>query len=69
VIPEVESVLREKIGSSNMTEVYRMQAQSAAGSGQGFENVSRKFIRIDELIRRSVRLPDTVRVERQPGCR
>ena len=64
VIPEVESALREKVGSSNITEVYRMQRSLLQEVAiEGFENVSRKYIRIDELILRSVKLPDAVRVE------
>jgi regulator of protease activity HflC (stomatin/prohibitin superfamily) len=62
VIPEVESALRTIMGAFTMPEVYGSEPGLLQKViNESLENVSQKFVKIDDVVLRTVELPPTVR--------
>lgn len=61
VIPEIEQVLRVLIGRLSAEEVYRTKRAILAKSiTEAIDQIARRYIRVDDVIIKMIRLPDTV---------
>jgi regulator of protease activity HflC (stomatin/prohibitin superfamily) len=62
ILPQIESVLRRKIGSYTPEEIYtNREGVLSKIITLALEEVGRKFIQVDDIIIRSVELPESVR--------
>lgn len=61
VIPEIEQVLRILLGRLSSEEVYRSRGAVIAKSiGTAIDQISRRYVRVDDVIIKMIRLPETV---------
>jgi regulator of protease activity HflC (stomatin/prohibitin superfamily) len=62
ILPQIESVLRRNIGSYSAEDIYtNREGVLSRIITLALEEVGRKFVRVDDIIIRSVELPDSVR--------
>ncbi len=62
VVPQVESVLRKNIGNHDPEDIYtNKEGILTAIINLALEEAGRKYVHIDDIIIRSVQLPETVR--------
>ena len=61
VIPEIEQVLRVLIGRLNAEEVYRTKRAFIAQSiNEAIDQIARRYVRVDDVIIKMVRLPEMI---------
>lgn len=61
VIPEIENVLRVLLGRLDAEQVYRTEkAVVEKAVNEAIDQIARRFVRVDDVIIKMVRLPDTV---------
>jgi len=62
ILPQIESVLRRNIGSYSAEDIYtNREGVLSRTITLALEEVGRKFVRVDDIIIRSVELPESVR--------
>lgn len=62
ILPQIESVLRRNIGSYSAEDIYtNREGVLSRIITLALEEVGRKFVRVDDIIIRSVELPESVR--------
>jgi len=61
VIPEIEQVLRVLLGRLSAEEVYRTKRAIIAKSiNAAIDQIARRYVRVDDVIIKMIRLPETV---------
>lgn len=61
VIPEIENVLRVLLGRLDAEQVYRTEKSVIEKAVNGaIDQIARRFVRVDDVIIKMVRLPDSV---------
>jgi len=61
VIPEIEQVLRVLLGRLSAEEVYRTKRAIIAKSiNEAIDQIARRYVRVDDVIIKMIRLPETV---------